>query len=118
MKLVRTGIFSGIIALTLLASVPAMADPPPSHNPNTSVFTFDCSRGSETLTFQAISILQSAAIAGQRLDGNGVVVFMHVEVNGQVVYDIPGQAGRSDLWSCTIAELPGVVADMLLTPRR
>jgi hypothetical protein len=117
LAVIRTGIVSAIVAVTLLAGVPAMADPPPSHNPNTSVWTFDCSRGSETRTFQAIAILQSASIAGQRLDGTGVVIFMHVEVNGQVVYDIPGQAGRSDLWSCTIAELPGVVADMLLTPR-
>jgi hypothetical protein len=74
MKFVRRGIFSAIVAVTLLASVPAMADPPPSFNPNTSVFTFDCSRGSETRTFQAIAILQSASIAGQLLDGNGVIV--------------------------------------------
>ena len=70
MRLVRTGIVSAIVAVTLLASVPAMADPPPSHNPNTSVFTFACSRGSATRTFQAIAILQSASIAGQLLNGN------------------------------------------------
>ena len=116
MRLLRLGIILAIVAVPLLASSPAMADPP-STNPNISIFTFDCSRGSETQTFQAIAILQSASIAGQRLDGTGVAIFMHVEVNGQVVYDVPGQAGRSDLWSCTIAELPGVVADMLLTPR-
>jgi hypothetical protein len=117
MKSVRTWIFSAIVAVTLLASVPAMADPPPSSNPNTSVFTFDCRRGSETRTFQAIAILQSASIAGQLLDGNGVIVFTHIEFNGQVVFDVPGQAGRSDLWSCTIAEAPAVVI-ALLTPRR
>ena len=43
MKLLRTGILSAIVAVTLLASAPAMADPPPS-NPNTNVLTFDCSR--------------------------------------------------------------------------
>lgn len=117
MRLVRTGIVSAIVAVTLLASVPAMADPPPSHNPNTSVFTFACSRGSATRTFQAIAILQSASIAGQLLNGNGVIVFTHIEVNGQVVFDVPGQAGRPDLWSCTIAEA-GAVVTALLTPRR
>ena len=43
---------------------------------------------------------------------------MHIEVDGQVVFDVPGQAGRSDLWSCTIAEIPGAEVDPLLTPRR
>jgi hypothetical protein len=116
MKLVRRGIFSSVLAVTLLGSVPAMAEPPLS-NPNASSYTFDCSRGSETLTFQAVSIVQSAALSLQLSDGNGVITFMHVEVNGQVVFDIPGQAGRSDLWSCTSPEFPGVVADMLVTPR-
>lgn len=118
MRLVRTGIVSAIIAVMLLASVPAMADPPPSHNPNTSVFTFACSHGSETRTFQAIAILQSASIAGQLLNGNVVIVFTYIEFNGQVVFDVPGQAGRPDLWSCTIAEAPGAVVIALLTPRR
>jgi hypothetical protein len=117
MNLVRIAISSAVVAVTLLGGVPAMADPPPS-NPNASLYTFHCTRGSEALTFQAVSILQSAALALQRSDGNGVVAFMHVEVNGQVVFDIPGQAGRSDLWSCTSPEYPGVVAKMLLTPRR
>ena len=118
MKLARTWIFSAILAVTLLATVPAMADPPPAHNPNTSVFTFNCSRGSQTRTFQAIAILQSASIAGQLLDGNGVVMFTHIEFNGQVVFDVPGQAGRPDLWSCTIEEAPGAVVVVMLTPRR
>jgi hypothetical protein len=116
MRLLRIGIFSAILATTLLASVPAMADPPPT-NPNLSVFTFGCSRGSETQNFQAAGILQSAQIAGQRLDGHGVVIFTRIEIDGQVVFDIPGQAGRPDLWSCTIAEFPGAIVDVLLTPR-
>jgi hypothetical protein len=117
MRLVRTAVFSTVVAVTLLASVPAMADPPPS-NPNTNVFTFDCSRGSEARTFQAVGILQNAAIVGQLLDGHGTIVFTHLEFDGQVLFDMPGQAGRSDLWSCTIAELPGAELTALLTPRR
>ena len=117
MKSVRTGIFAAIVAVTLLASVPAMADPPPS-NPNTNVFTFDCRRGSEARTFQAVGILQNAAVAGQLLDGHGVIVFTHIEFDGQVVFDAPGQAGRPDLWSCTIAEAPGASVVAKLTPRR
>jgi hypothetical protein len=116
MKSVRTGVFSAIVAVTLLAAVPAMADPPPS-NPNTNVLTFECSRGSEAQTFQAVGILQSLSVAGQRLVGTGVIVFMHLEIDDQVVFDVPGQAGRSDLWSCTILEVPGAVVDVVLTPR-
>jgi hypothetical protein len=104
-------------AATNLMSGPALADPPPTHNPNTVVETFHCSRGAETLSFQAIGISQSAQIALQLLDGNGVVIFTHVEVNGQVVYDIPGQADRSDLWTCTIEGFTGVIAQVFLTPR-
>jgi hypothetical protein len=118
MKLLRIGTLLAVVALPLLASAPALADPPPT-NPNISILTFGCSRGSETQTFQAVGILQSLQIAGQRLDGHGVVIFTHIEDNGQVVFDIPGQSGRSDLWSCTVAELgPEVVFDVLLTPRR
>ena len=65
-----------------------------------------------------MGILQSLQVAGQRLDGNGVIVFTHLEIDGQVIFDVPGQAGRSDLWSCTIAEIPGAVVVVLSTPRR
>lgn len=117
MKSVRAGILSAIIAVILIARVPAMADPPPS-NRNTNVLTFDCRRGSASQTFQAVAIFQSLSVAGQRLNGTGVIVFKLIEVDGQVVFDVPGQAGRSDLWSCTIVEIPGAEVDALLTPRR
>jgi hypothetical protein len=52
------------------------------------------------------------------LDGTGAIVFTHIEIDGQVVFDVLGQAGRSDLWSCTIAEVPGAVVEAVLTPRR
>lgn len=117
MRLARIGTMVAIMSVTLLASAPAMADPPPT-NPNRIVFSFDCSRGSESETFQGVSILQNQAIALQRSDGHGVFVYAHVEVDGQVVFDIPGLAGRSDLWTCTIAGVPGVVFEGLLTPRR
>ena len=117
MRLMRMALSSAVIAVTLLAGVPAMADPPLS-NPNASSYTFDCSRGTETLTVQTVSIAHNAAIAAQVSDGTAVIAFRHVEVNGQVVFDVPGQAGRSDLWTCTSPQFPGVVADMSLTPRR
>ena len=72
------------------------------HNPNAGVFIFHCTRGAETQTFETVSIVQSAAIALQLLDGSGVIMYTHVEVNGQVVYERPGQAGRTDLWTCSI----------------
>jgi hypothetical protein len=106
-----------VVSVSLLSSAPALADPPPEHNPNTVVWTFHCSRGGETLSFQAIGISQSAQIALQLLDETGIVTFTHVEVNGQVVYDIRGQADRSDLWTCTIEGFAGVIAQVFLTPR-
>lgn len=117
MRLLHVGLAVGIVSsMLMLASSPAMADPP-STNPNSNVFTFSCVRGTESKNFQAIGILQSAQVAGQLLDGTGVVVFKHIEVNGQVIYTVPGQAGRSDLWTCSIAEEPGVIVRVFLRPR-
>jgi hypothetical protein len=115
-RLVMASILA-ILAIPLLPGVPAMADPP-STNPNMIVWHYACNRGSETLAFQAGSISQNQALALQLLDGTAVVHNVHAELlNGQVVFDIPGQSGRPDLWSCTIAEVPGVVVDVFLTPR-
>jgi hypothetical protein len=116
MRLLRIGTIVAIAALPLLSGTSALADPP-STNPNASPLTFICLRGSETLTFQAVGIAQSAQIAGQRLDGHGVIVFTRLVIDGQVVFEVPGQAGRSDLWSCTVAENPSVLLDAFLTPR-
>jgi hypothetical protein len=46
-----------------------------------------------------------------------VVVIVRIFVDGQVVFEIPGQVGRPDLWTCAIAEVPGGVAEVFLTPR-
>jgi hypothetical protein len=52
------------------------------------------------------------------LDGTSVVKFVHLEVGGQVLFDSPGQVGRSDLWTCEIAEFPpNSIAIVFLTPR-
>jgi hypothetical protein len=86
-----------VASASLLLGSPALADPPPGQNPNAGVFTLHCTRGAETQTFETISIVQSAALALQLLDGTGVIMYTHVEVNGQVVYDRTGQAGQTDL---------------------
>lgn len=105
-----------VIASAVALASPAMADPP-STNKNASILTFNCTRGTETTTFQAVGIAQSLQLAGQVLDGTAVVVLVRIIANGQVVFEIPGQVGRPDLWSCTIAELPGAVGEVFLTPR-
>jgi hypothetical protein len=105
-----------LLTTALTSASPALADPPLDQNSNAEVVTFHCTRGAETQTFVTVSIAQSAAIALQLVDGTGVIMFVHVEVNGQVVYDRPGLAGRSDLWTCT-EEGFTFVAQMLLTPR-
>ncbi|HEX5937138.1 MAG TPA: hypothetical protein VFZ75_05540 [Actinomycetota bacterium] len=106
-----------VLSVSLSSVAPALADPPPTNNKNTSTFAFRCSRGAETMSFQAIAIAQSASISGHVVDGRGTVIFTHIEVNGQVIYDAPGQADRSELWTCTIDELAGVVVQVFLTPR-
>jgi hypothetical protein len=117
MRLARIGTTVAIMFGTLLAGAAAMADPP-STNPNVVVFSVGCSRGLESESFQAVSILQNQAIALQRLDGHGVFVYTHIELDGQVFFDVPGQAGRSDLWTCTIAQYPGAVFEGRLTSQR
>ena len=112
----RRVLLVAMLAAVLTAASPALADPPLEHNKNAGTRIFHCSREAVTQTFEATSIVQSAAIALQLVDGTGVIMFVHVEVNGQVVYDRPGQAGRSDLWTCT-EEGFTYVAQMLVTPR-
>jgi hypothetical protein len=111
-------LFLGVLlALAAVTASPAMADPPAT-NKNTSVFTFSCTRGStEAITFQAVGIAQSLQIAGQLLDGTAVVVFVRIVFNGQVVFEVPGQLDRPDLWSCTVAEVPGATFLVFFTPR-
>lgn len=117
MRLVRTGIVSVVAVLSLLTATAAMADIPLT-NPNVNPATLTCVRGSQTITFTAVGIAQSAAIAGQIVNGVGVVVFTRLVIDGQLVFSVPGQAGRSDIWSCTVAGDPGVLLEVFLTPRR
>ena len=105
-----------VLAMAVASASPALADPPPT-NKNTSVLTFNCARGTETTSFQAAGIAQSRQLAGQILDSTAVVVIVRIFVDGQVVFEIPGQVGRPDLWTCTIAEVPGGVGEVFLTPR-
>lgn len=108
--------FLGVaLAMAVASASPALADPPPT-NKNTSVLTFNCARGTETTTFQAAGIAQSRQLAGQVLDSTAVVIIVRILVDGQVVFEIPGQVGRPDLWTCTIAEVPGGVGEVFLTP--
>ena len=108
--------FGVLVALAVVSASPAMADPPPT-NKNASVFTFSCTRGTtEAITFQAVGIAQSLQISGQLLDGTAVVVSVRIVFNGQVVFEVPGQLNRPDLWSCTVAEAPGSTFLVFLTP--
>ena len=112
----RLSVVLALAAIVATAS-PAFADPPP-RNKNGNVLTFSCTRGSETITFRAIGVLQSAQVAGQLLDGTAVVTIVRLTAsNGQVLFSVPGQLKRSDLWTCTVAEEPGATALVFLTPR-
>lgn len=104
------------IALMLTIPHEAIADPPAT-NKNADPATFLCTRGTEVIQFQAVGIRQSAQIAGQVLTDNSVIVFVRLIVNGQVIFEVPSQAGRADLWSCAVLSNPGVFVDAFITPR-
>jgi hypothetical protein len=107
----------GMVVLTLTSLTgPALADPPPS-NKNINPFTFDCTRGSESRQFVGVAIGQSASIAGQVVGTTEVVMFVQIIVQGVVVFDIPGLSTRSELWTCTVEEVPDLVAKVMITPR-
>jgi hypothetical protein len=105
------------VALMLTVPHAAMADPPAT-NKNVDSLTFLCTRGTDVIQFQAIGIRQSAQIAGQVLTDNSVIVFVRLIDAGQVIFEVPGQAGRADLWSCAVLSIPGVFVDAFITPRR
>jgi hypothetical protein len=113
MKRLVVGAF---LALAVTSASPALADPP-SENKNTSILNFNCTRGTESTTFQAVGIAQSLQVAGQVLDDTAVVVLVQISLNGQVIFEVPGQLSRPDLWSCTIAEIQGSSALVFITPR-
>ena len=105
-----------LMAFAVLSANPAFADPPAT-NKNNSVFTFSCARGSETAGFQAVAIAQSQSISGHLLDGTATVHFVRIVVDGQVIFEVPAQVDRPDVWSCTIAEVPGGAVLVFVTPR-
>ena len=105
-----------IAALTSSLTGPALADPPPG-NKNVNPFTFDCTRGTESRHFVAIGITQSLQIAGQIVGTSEVVVFVQLVYQGVVVFNIPGLAKSDGLWTCSIEEVPGLIAEVMITPR-
>ena len=113
----RASVLLLLLLVLTVAANPAAADPPPT-NKNVNVLTFHCVRGEEQVSFQAVGILQSAQVAGQLVVGTGVIVFTRIIVDGQVVFEIPGQVDRPDLWSCSIEEVSGAFVNALVTPRR
>ena len=114
--MVKRLVVSLVIASALISASPAFADPP-STNKNVSPATFSCTRGTEQLQFEAVGIGQSAQIAGQVTTSNSVIVFVRLVINGQIIFEVPGQIGRSDLWSCAVTSNPGVFVDAFITPR-
>jgi hypothetical protein len=118
LRFVLCGMILGIVTLATFSGAPAMADPPQGTNPQATVVTFTCTRGGQTQSFQVASIGPNQAAAGQLLDGTGVVVLTHIEDDqGNVFYDVPGQADRTDLWTCTTPDFPGGIFTLFFTPR-
>jgi hypothetical protein len=105
------------VALMLTVQHAATADPPAT-NKNADPLTFLCTRGTDVIQFQAVGIRQSAQIAGQVLTDHSVIVFVRLVVAGQIIFEVPGQAGRADLWSCAVLSNPGTFVDAFITPRR
>jgi len=116
MKALR--VVSVAVSLTVVVgalAAPALADPPLGEK-NVSPLTFDSTRGSASRHFVAVGITQSAQIAGQIVGTNEVVMFVQIVDDGAVVFNIKGLASSDQLWTCTIDELPGVVAKVTIRP--
>jgi hypothetical protein len=105
-----------LLATALTSASPALADPPLDRNSNAEVVTFHCTRGAENANLRDSQHCAKRRDRPPARGWAGVIMFVHVEVNGEVVYDRPGQAGRSDLWTCT-EEGFTFVAQMLDTLR-
>ena len=107
-----------LASISLMLTIPheAIADPPAT-NKNVAPASFLGTRGTEGFEFTAVGIGQSAQIAGQVLLDNSVIVFVRLIIDEQVVFEVPGQLGRSDLWSCAVTSDPGVFVDAFITPR-
>jgi hypothetical protein len=116
MKSLRVLLLVGLVTLLVgSAAGSAFADPPLS-NKNVNPFTFDCARGSETRSFVAIGIGQSAQITGQIVGTTEVVMIVQIIDQGVVLLDIAALSSRDAVWTCTIEEIPGV-ARVLIMPR-
>jgi hypothetical protein len=113
----RVFVLVSVLCAVFISPLQAAADIPIT-NKNAGPATFHCMRGSEHTTFVAVGITQSAAIAGQVLTNQSVVVFTRLLIDGQLIFEVPGQANRSDLWTCTVEEDPSVLVEAFLTPRR
>jgi hypothetical protein len=118
MKGLRVLLLVGLVALFVASGTgSAIADPPQS-NKNVSPLTFDCARGSETRSFVAIGIGQSAQITGQIVGTSEVVMIVQIiNDQGVVVFDIAALSSSDAVWTCTIEEIPGVVGEVLIMPR-
>jgi hypothetical protein len=117
MKSLRVLLLVGLVALLVGSGTgSAFADPPQS-NKNVNPLTFDCTRGSETRSFVAIGIGQSAQITGQVVGTPEVVMIVQIVDQGVVVFDIAALSSRDAVWTCTIEEIPGAVARVLIMPR-
>lgn len=82
----------------------AMAGPDPDNNKNAVILTFTCGED----TFEVATIGHSAALAGQLVDGSGVVVLVQITVvdttTGEVIFtfDVPGfDHNNQETTTCT-----------------
>lgn len=89
----------------------------PHDGPQSQTIELTCERG---VTFTVVTIEQNAAVAAHVVAGDAAKVFLltRAEVDGVVVFSIPGPASapKTAVTDCTSPTYPGVVVGGFLIP--
>ena len=109
----RIVLSSAVLLAWLAVATPAKADPVKS--PNSQVVVFTCAGG---VSFSVVTISQNQSSAAQVLDGGSGVFHLTrvVSPDGTTVFEVPGQANKTQVTGCTTSTFPGFVGEGFLSP--
>ena len=105
---------SGAALVTSLAlAAPAAAAP--TNSPQSQVVEFSCEGG---VHFTVVTIAQNQASAVQVLAGASGVFHLTrvVGPDGEVAFEFPGQADKTDVTGCTTPAFPGFTGEGFFAP--
>jgi hypothetical protein len=108
---------AGLAVLALLVSASHASGAPPQSSPQAQTLELTCDGG---VAFTVVTIEQNAAVAAQVVAGVDARVFLltQAEVDGEVVFSIPGPANadKTAVTGCTSLTFPAVVVGGFLVP--